>query len=219
MPHESSLPRRIVTSSSSELGTVGRLLLGCQQQLRVGLKALDIADHAGILDSWRDSHLPVLDRLLSRDTAELHQRRGGYRTGGMDAVPAVNKHRLTFGLDRVVNLLMNDRTPLSLPSFEAVIKVALRAVDYRWTMEAGAIEIVGGSHARIAERLELTLVKWGTPIVRTAAVERSRHHFAVVANPMEGYARFHDAALCQCGAALHRAGDEHEHQQSPYHLP
>src|SRR5262249_59115369 len=142
----------------------------------VGLKALDIADHAGILDSWRDSHLPVLDRLLSRDTAELHQRRGGYRTGGMDAVPAVNKHRLTFGLDRVVNLLMNDRSPLSLPSFEAIIEVALRAVGHRGTMEAGAIEIVSGSHSRVAKRVELRLVKWGTPVGRTATIQRSRHY-------------------------------------------
>ena len=133
--------------SRSELRAICGLLFGSQFQFRIWLKTLYIPDHARILKLGSDSHFPIVNRLFGGDTAELHQRGGRYRSGCMNTVPAMDENRLTLGFDRLVYLLMYDRTPLAFPTFVAVVKVAFRAVNYRRTMESGAIEIVGGPHA------------------------------------------------------------------------
>src|SRR5450755_1001409 len=105
-----------------EAGAILASLFGGQLKRRVWSKTYDTLDHLRILKFGRNSHFPICDGLLGRYVAKLHERRSSNRARGVNPVPAMNKHGLTFALDGVIDVLMNGRSPLPLPALIDVIQ-------------------------------------------------------------------------------------------------
>jgi len=87
------------------------------------VKVEDILDHLGILEfGAANSHFPIFHRRLPRHAAKLHECGSGYRSGGVNTIPAMNKDGLRFVFDGVVNLLMNGSAAPALPAMVDIVE-------------------------------------------------------------------------------------------------
>jgi len=84
------------------------------------MEVADILDHSGVLKLWANSDFPILYRCMPRYAAELHEGSSRDRAGGVNPIPAMNKDRLRFGFNGIVDLLMNGG---AAPAFPPTVNV------------------------------------------------------------------------------------------------